>query len=79
VATTDDGAASDRKLRARRQNERLKLASTSLNTLSLAIVGAAFIVPGVVTLEAVRWIWIPIAAILHIAAHAVLRFLKSED
>jgi hypothetical protein len=79
VAEADDAVARERKLRARRQNERLKLASTSLNTLSLAIVGAAFIVPGVVTLEAVRWIWIPAAAVLHVSAHAVLRFLKSED
>jgi hypothetical protein len=79
VAETDDAVTRERKLRARRQNERLKLASTSLNTLSLAIVGAAFIVPGVVTLEAVRWIWIPVAAVLHVSAHAVLRFLKSED
>ena len=79
MAETDDAVTRERKLRARRQNERLKLASTSLNTLSLAIVGAAFIVPGVVTLEAVRWIWIPVAAVLHVSAHAVLRFLKSED
>jgi hypothetical protein len=47
--------------------------------LSLAIIAAAFIVPGVVTLAAVRWIWLPAAAALHLGAHVVLRFLKSED
>jgi hypothetical protein len=68
-----------RKLRARRTNERVKLVSSSLNTVALAILGAAFIVPGVVLLEAVRWMWIPVAFILHLGAHLALRFLKSED
>ena len=75
----NDISVASRKLRARRTNERVKLVSTSLNTVALAILGAAFIVPGVVSLEAVRWMWIPVAFILHLGAHLVLRFLKSED
>jgi lipopolysaccharide export LptBFGC system permease protein LptF len=75
----NDISVASRKLRARRTNERVKLVSTSLNTVALAILGAAFIVPGGVSLEAVRWMWIPVAFILHLGAHLVLRFLKSED
>ena len=50
-----DPEASARKLRAKRANERLKLAAGALNTLALAIVGAAFIIPGITSLENVRW------------------------
>jgi hypothetical protein len=56
-----DPEASARKLRAKRTNERVKLTTVSLNTLALAIVGAAFVIPGVTSLENVRWAWIPSA------------------
>ena len=74
-----DPEASARKLRAKRTNERVKLTTVSLNTLALAIVGAAFIIPGVTSLENVRWAWIPVGLILHLLAHLVLGFMKSED
>ncbi|MFL5054577.1 MAG: hypothetical protein ACJ8DE_04930 [Microvirga sp.] len=74
-----DPEGSARKLRAKRTNEHLKLIASSLNTLSLAVVGAAFVIPGVTSLENVRWIWIPVGIVLHLIAHLPLRLLKSED
>jgi len=74
-----DPEASPRKLRAKRANERLKLAAGALKTLALTIVGAAFVIPGVISLENVRWAWIPVGLILHLLAHLVLGFMKSED
>jgi hypothetical protein len=57
----------------------VKLTTVSLNTLALAIVGAAFVIPGVTSLENVRWAWIPVGLILHLLAHLVLGLMKSED
>ena len=74
-----DPEASARKLRAKRTNEQVKLTAFSLNTLSLAVVGAAFVIPGVTSLENVRWIWIPVGLVLHLLAHLLLGFMKSED
>ncbi|MBM0206915.1 hypothetical protein JNW90_30850 [Micromonospora sp. STR1s_5] len=74
-----DPIASERRLRARRQNERVKLIVSFLNTLSLAIIGAAFVIPGVASLSGVRWGWIPVALLLHLGAHAALSLLKSEE
>jgi hypothetical protein len=54
-----DPVASERRLRAKRQNERVKLLASFLNTLGLAIIGAAIVVPGVSSLAAVQWVWIP--------------------
>ena len=76
--TEVDPEGSARKLRAKRTNEHLKLIASSLNTLSLAVVGAAFVIPGVTSLENVRWIWIPVGIVLHLIAHLPLRLLKSE-
>ena len=78
MAETDPEAA-ERRLRAKRLNEHLKLMASFLNTLSLAVIGAAFVVPGVISLESVRWLWIPVGIVLHLAAHVPLRLLKSED
>jgi hypothetical protein len=74
-----DQIGSKRKLRAKRTNEHLKLVASFLNTLALAVIGAAFVIPGVTSLESVRWIWIPAGIILHLCAHVPLRLLKSED
>lgn len=57
----------------------MKLIASFLNTLSLAILGAALIVPGVTSLENVRWIWIPAAFALHLGAHAAVFLLRSEE
>jgi hypothetical protein len=74
-----DPAAAERRLRAKRTNEHLKLAVSFLNTLSLAIIGAAFVVPGVTSFNNVRWVWIPVGVLLHLVAHLMLRLRKSED
>lgn len=74
-----DTEVGERKYRAKRANEHFKLVASFLNTLSLAVLGAAFIVPGMVSLEGVRWIWIPFGIFLHLVAHLVLRLLKRED
>jgi hypothetical protein len=79
VSGVPDLDPAERKLRAKRTNERVKLTAVSLNTLALAIVAAAFVIPGVTSLDNVRWAWIPIGFILHLLAHAVLGFMKSED
>jgi len=71
--------SSERKLRAKRANERVKLAAGALNTLALAVVGAAFVIPGVTSLANVRWAWIPVGVVLHILAHIALGLMKSED
>jgi hypothetical protein len=74
-----DAESPGRKLRAKRTNEHLKLVAAFLNTLALAVIGAAFVIPGVASLEGVRWIWVPVGLFLHLLAHMMLRFLKSED
>jgi len=71
--------AAERRLRAKRQNERVKLLASFLNTLSLAFVGAALVIPGVASTDDVRWVWLPAALRLHLAAHLTFRYLKSEE
>ena len=68
-----------RRLRAKRQNERMKLGASSLNTLAMGLLGAAVIVPGVTSLQAIQWQWIPVGLILHGGAHLLLGRLTSED
>jgi hypothetical protein len=68
-----------RRLRAKRQNERVKLVVSFVNTAALAILGAAFIVPGISGTDSIHWNWVPVAFILHLCAHAALSLLKSED
>lgn len=74
-----DPADARRRLRAKRQNERIKLAAGFLNTTGLAIIGTAFIVPIVNGADAVRWPWIPFGLALHLSAQGLLSFLRSED
>lgn len=70
----------ERRIRARRLNERLKLAASSINTVGLTLLGAAALVPLVGGLF--NWssiVWILIALGLHLVAQFVLGRLKSED
>ena len=39
--------ASDRKLAARRNNERVRLLASTLNTIGLTVFGAAFLLPAI--------------------------------
>lgn len=74
-----DPAPQERRLRAKRQNERLKLLVGFLNTLGLAILGAAFVIPGVSSLAGVQWTWVCVGIGLHVVAQAVLQRLRSEE
>ena len=74
-----DPIASERRLRAKRVNERLKLLASFLNTLGLAVIGAALVVPGIASLASVRWAWIPVGLVLHFAAQTALGLLRSEE
>ena len=70
-----DPVAAERKLRAKRQNERVKLLATTLNAPALGVAGAGTIVPGVTTpavlLKSARLVWFLVAAVLHLGAQAV--------
>lgn len=75
--TEDDKA---RRLSAKRNNERVKLAASTMNAISLTTFGAAFILPSVTGGAATPApIWVIVAAVLHVGAHALFRFLRSED
>jgi hypothetical protein len=78
-----DPEASERKLRARRANERVKLLSVTLNALALGVIGAGVIVPAVsspaVLLEPARLVWILVGAALHCGAQMAFQLLRSED
>lgn len=70
----------ERRIRAKRLNERLKLSASSINTVGLTALAAAVIVPltgGSLSLSAL--VWFLIAAGLHLVSHVVLGYLKSED
>ncbi|WP_020180865.1 hypothetical protein [Methylopila sp. M107] len=70
----------ERRLRAKRANERLKLAATTMNTLGMTTVGVAVLVPivsGSATFASLAWI--AVAVVLHFAAQGVLGVLHSED
>ncbi len=69
----------ERRLRAKRVNEHVKLGVSALNTLSLAITGAALVVPGVTSFDTIRWPWMPAAVALHLSAHGLLTLLRSEE
>lgn len=73
----------ERRLAAKRNNERVKLVVTSLNAIALAIFGTAFVVPAVnniaILLSPTPWILLILAVALHSAAHGFLRFLRSEE
>lgn len=75
--------ASRRKLAAKRLNERVKLAVTTINALAIGIAGSAIILPaardGVTTLPWQAWIWILVAFALHLVAQGLLSLLRSED
>lgn len=70
----------ERRVRAKRVNERLKLTASTVNALALTIVGAAVLVPLVNgTVSWLAGVWISAAAVLHLVAQIVLGTLRSED
>lgn len=70
-----------RRLARKRFNEHVKLLSSFVNTLSLAILGAALVIPLVSTGEvpSVNVIWISVGFALHLLAQTAIRLLRSED
>jgi len=69
-----------RRLAAKKNNERVKLFAATLNAISVATFGAAFILPVVNgTVGPLSAIWILLAVALHLSAQAAFRFLQSED
>lgn len=70
----------ERRLRAKRWNESLKLTASTLNTIGLTLFGTAIVVPlvaGGLNLYSIAWIIV--AASLHFLAHVALGRLRSED
>lgn len=78
-----DPSIPERKLAAKRANERVKLTASSLNTVGLAVIGAALIVPTfneTVHLNRIaQGAGLGIGTGLHLLAQWVFRFLRSED
>jgi hypothetical protein len=78
-----DPSAAQRRLAAKRSNERIKLVANAFHTLSLGVVGAALIIPGVASpaklLEPAPFVWLFVAFSLHSVAQAVLQLLRSKD
>lgn len=72
-----------RRLSAKRTNERIKLVYSTLNAFAIGIVIAGVIVPGVSSpaslIELPRLIWFSVAGALHIAAQVFVGTLRSED
>ena len=69
-----------RRLTAKRNNERVKLVVSTTNTLAITILGAVFVLPLVNgSISCMVLICFPAALVLHLVAHAALWFLHSED
>lgn len=70
----------ERRIRAKRFNERVKLAANATNAVGLTLLAAAALVPfvgGLATWSSAGWI--PVALGLHFMAQFMLGRLKSED
>ncbi|MCJ2050163.1 hypothetical protein [Methylobacterium sp. J-070] len=76
-------SAAERKHRARRFNEGLKLAATLLNSLAIATIGIAVINPlaqrRLDLLADGGWTLLVAAFILHAMGQIVIRFLRPEE
>ena len=74
---------SERKFRAKRYNEGLKLAATLFNSLSIVIFGTAFVGPitqgHFEVLSGSGWALLLPALSLHLVAQAVMRLLRPEE
>lgn len=69
----------ERKLRAKRLNEHVKLVSTSLNAIGLVVFGAGVLQPLLTQSPGpINWLWIALSIILHLLAHVAIRMLRLE-
>jgi len=80
---TPDPPTAERKLAARRFNERVKLSASFLSTLAVGTLGAAVIVPlfspAIQPSVAAVGAGILVGVSLHLLAQWVFRFLRNED
>ena len=66
-------------------NERTKLTANAFNAISIALVGAGFVIPVIANrdlgalLRVDTWIWIAAGVGLHFGARAMLGALKPEE
>ncbi|PZQ14276.1 MAG: hypothetical protein DI565_12690 [Ancylobacter novellus] len=70
----------ERRIKAKRFNERLKLFASTLNTIGLTLFGSAVVIPfvaGALTTSVIVWIMLAVA--LHLSAQTGLKQLRSED
>ena len=76
-------SAGERKHRAKRFNEGLKLAATLLNSSAIATIGIAVINPiaqrHLDLLADGGWTLLIAAVVLHVMAQIIIRFLRQED
>ncbi|MCJ2092856.1 hypothetical protein MKK67_10130 [Methylobacterium sp. J-072] len=76
-------SAAERKHRAKRFNEGLKLAATLLNSSAIATIGIAVINPiaqrHLDLLADGGWTLLIAAVVLHVMAQIIIRFLRQED
>lgn len=73
----------DRRLAAKRNNERVKLLANAVNATALAVLGAAFVIPALTNpislLSPGPWLLLLLAVAIHSTAHAVFSLLRSEE
>lgn len=73
----------ERRLAAKRNNERVKLLANAVNAAALAVLGAAFIIPAVNNpaslLAPGPWLLLLLAVAIHASAHAVFGLFRSEE
>lgn len=71
------------RLRAKRQNERVKLMANLLNAVAIAVIAVTIVIPSVADpqflLTAKPYVLLSVALVLHIAAQVFLGLLQSED
>ena len=72
----------ERRLAAKRSDERVKLAATSLNAIGLAVLGTAFVIPAINNpsslLSPSPWLLFLLAILIHSLAQGVFRLLRTE-
>ena len=73
----------ERRLAAKRSNERVKLFATTLNATALAVFGTAYVLPAINNPSSLRspgpWLLLLLAILTHLRAHVVFEMLGSEE
>jgi hypothetical protein len=72
----------ERRLTAKRNNERVRLTANAMNAVAIAIVGVTIIAPSLnssFAWDAKHGILVLLAAVLYLGAMAMFAFYRSED